>query len=128
MMGNHGSLLNSYKIVFCAWDDSSYPEIFTMEVDGENRTQITKDPDVTYHQHPVYSADGNYIYFAYGINADNRIVRMTADGSTWNDITLPNDFGYDEAYFDVIHDGGKLVVQTTEYHGYNKGTDIVTIN
>jgi TolB protein len=121
-------LPDSYKIVFCAWDDSPYPEIFTMEVDGENRTQITADPGVTWHHNPVYSPDGMYIYFAYGISADNRIIRMTADGNTWKDITLPNDFGYDDSSFDVSDDGSKLVVQTTEYHGYNKGTDIIIIN
>lgn len=119
---------DSYKIAFCAWDDSPYPEIFTMNIDGSNRTQITADPDVTHHSKPVYSPDGNYIYFAYGENADNRIIKMTSDGSTWTDITLPNDFGYDESYFDIFENGEKLVIQTTEYHGYNRGTDIILIN
>lgn len=113
------------KIVFEAWDTDQYPEIFTMDVNGNNRTQLTNVAGAYWQSNPIYNPSGTYIYFSLGYNADNHIARMNLDGTNWVDITAPNSFGYADFYPQFSPDGQHLVFETTEYVGYNNGSDII---
>ncbi|MBW6460266.1 MAG: hypothetical protein K0B08_06790 [Bacteroidales bacterium] len=84
------------KIIFEAWDDSNYPEVFTMNIDGSGRTQITNVPGAYWQSAPCYNPSGTKIYFSAGFNADNHYVMMDLDGTNWVNITEPNTFGYAE--------------------------------
>ena len=112
-------------IVFEAWDTDQYPEIFTMDVNGNNRTQVTNVAGAYWQSNPIYNPSGTYIYFSLGYNADNHIARMNLDGTNWVDITPPNAFGYADFYPQFSPDGQHLVFETTEYVGYNNGSDII---
>lgn len=116
------------KIVFDAWDDSSYPEIFIMNVDGTDRVQLTNEPGAFWQSAPLFNPSGSKIYFSLGFNADNQIMSMNPDGSNWEEITPPNEFGYAEAYINFNPDGSKLMFTTTEWNGHNGPFDIVSCN
>ncbi len=113
------------KIVFDAWDSSQYPEIFTMNIDGSDRTQLTNEPGVFWQSVPIYNPSGTKIYFCEGLNADNHFVMMDLDGSNWVNITEPNVFGDSDWALDFNSDGSKIVFFTTQWLGYNNGSDIV---
>jgi Tol biopolymer transport system component len=115
-------------IVFSGWDGEAYPEIFTMDPDGSNRVQITNLNGAYWQYAPKYNPAGDKIYFEAGYNADNHIVIMNTDGSNWVDITPPNSFGYAESVPCFSSDGSKIIFNTTEYLGYNNGSDIVITN
>ena len=112
-------------IVFEAWDLDAYPEIFTMNSDGSNRTQITQVAGAYWQSAPIYDPTGNYIYVSMGYNADNHYTRMNTDGSNWVDITPPNSFGTSEGGLTFSPDGTKIIFLTTEFVGYNNGSDII---
>ena len=113
------------KIVFEAWDTSNYPEIFTMNIDGTDRTQLTNLGGADWQSAPIYSPDGSKIYFSKGFNADNYYVMMDLDGTNWVDITDPNTFGYSEWGLHFNSTGDNIIFLTTEWVGYNNGSDIV---
>lgn len=112
-------------IIFEAWDGSSYPEVFTMDLNGSNRTQITNESGAYWQSGPVYNPSGTKIIFQRGYNADNHYVKMDLNGTNWVNITDPNAFGIAEAGLDFSPDGQKIAFMTTEYVGYNNGSDIV---
>ena len=112
-------------IVFEAWDTDDYPEIFTMDVAGNNRTQLTNESGAYWQSAPIYNPSGTYIYFLKGYNADNHLARMDLDGSNQVDITSVNAFGISEGNMRFSPDGQKIIFITTEYVGYNNGSDIV---
>jgi hypothetical protein len=116
------------RILFEAWDDYQYPEVFTMDPDGSNRVQLTNVPGADWQSSPVYAPDGSSIYFLKGFNADNHIVKMDLDGNNWVDITEPNVFGYAEAGLHFNSDGTKITFYTSEWGGYNGRTEIVVAN
>ncbi len=113
------------KIVFDAWDDSAYPEVFTMNIDGTDRTQLTNEPGAFWQSAPLYNPSGTKIYFSAGFNADNYYVMMDLNGTNWVNITEPNDFGYSDYGLHFNDDGTKIVFYTMEWVGYNYGCDIV---
>ncbi len=113
------------KIVFEAWDTSQYPEIFTMNIDGTVRTQLTNVGGADWQSAPIYNTDGSKIYFSKSFNADGHYVMMDLDGSNWVDITEPNSFGYSEGGLHFNATGDKIVFYTTEWVGYNNGSDVV---
>lgn len=112
-------------IVFDAWDVDAYPEIFTMDINGNNRTQITNVPGADWQCSPIYNPSGTFIYFSIGYNADNHLARMDLNGSNIVDITPPNAFGYAEFGMRFSPDAQQIVFSTTEWQGYNNGSDIV---
>jgi len=116
------------SIVFSAWDENEYPEIFTMNVDGTTRTQITKEEGAYWQNAPKYNPAGDKIYFHASYNANERIVMMDPDGNNWVNITEPNEFGYQELHLFFNADGSKIVYETTENKGYNNGGDLVIAN
>lgn len=113
------------KIVFDGWDADSYPEIFTMNVNGTNRTQLTSVGGANWQCSPIYNPSGTYIYFSLGYNADNHLARMDLNGANIIDITPPNSFGYMEFGMHFSPDATQLIFSTTEWAGYNNGSDIV---
>jgi Tol biopolymer transport system component len=113
------------KIVFAAWDNEQYPEIFTMDADGNNRLQITNQSGAYWQSAPTYNRAGDKIYFQEGYNADDHLVMMDLDGTNWVDITPPNSFGIAEANLHFSPDGSKMIFLTTEYVGYNNGSDLI---
>lgn len=113
------------KIVFAAWDNEQYPEIFTMDADGNNRLQITNESGANWQSAPKYNPAGNKIYFQAGYNADDHLVMMDLNGSNWVDITPANSFGIAEANLHFSPDGSKMIFLTTEYVGYNNGSDLI---
>jgi Tol biopolymer transport system component len=50
---------------------------------------------------------------------------MDLNGNNWVDITAPNTFGIAEFGLHFSPDGTKIIFLTTEYLGYNNGSDIV---
>jgi TolB protein len=113
------------KIVFSAWDNEQYPEIFTMDADGSNRLQITNESGANWQSAPKFNPAGDKIYFQEGYNADDHLVMMDLNGSNWVDITPPNSFGIAEANLHFSPDGLKMIFLTTEYVGYNNGSDLI---
>lgn len=116
---------DAQKIVFAAWDNEQYPEIFTMDADGNNRLQITNQSGANWQSAPKYNPAGDKIYFQAGYNADDHLVMMDLDGTNWIDITPPNSFGIAEANLHFSPDGSKMIFLTTEYVGYNNGSDLI---
>ncbi len=117
------------KIVFSAWDGTPYPEIFIMNPDGTGRTQLTNTAGAYWNYQPKFNAPLNKIYFLHGFNANENIRRMNPDGTNIEDIT-PNDnaFGISEYGFDFSADGTKMSFSTSQWHGYNGGSDVVLAN
>lgn len=116
---------NGQKIVFDAWDEDAYPEIFTMNADGSNRTRLTHVAGAYWQCSPLYNPSGTYIYFSLGYNADNHLARMNLDGSNIIDITPSNSFGYTDFGMRFTPDGSHIIFSTTDWAGYNNGSDIV---
>lgn len=113
------------KIVFAAWDSEQYPEIFTMDANGNNRLQITNQSGADWQSAPKYNPAGDKIYFQAGYNADDHLVMMDLDGTNWVDITPANSFGIAEGNLHFSPDGSKIIFLTTEYVGYNNGSDLI---
>ncbi|GEM_PF-1629153 len=116
------------RIIFDAWDESPYPEIFVMDSSGKNRRQITQTSGAWWNSDPCYGKDGRKIYYSIGYNADNHIAVMDSNGMNSTDITDPNTFGTSEGGFHLNPDNTKLIFHTTEWAGYNNGSDIVESN
>jgi len=113
------------KIVFSAWDESPYPEIFIMNIDGTGRTQLTNNEGAYWQSAPIFNPSGTKIYFQAGYNADDYIVMMNPDGTNWVNITEPNSFGDTDYGLHFSADGSKIIFSTTEWVGYQNGSDIV---
>ena len=116
------------RIVYEGWDGSNYPEVFIMDADGSNKSQLTSQTGAYWNSAPLFNPSGNKIYFLKGFNADNYIASMNPDGSGVDTITPPNSFGYGEFGLHFSFDGNKIIFATTEWKGYNNGSDIVIAN
>src|SRR5437868_452038 len=57
---------------------SGKEQLFTMNVDGSNSAQLTRDD--ADHEDPAWSPDGNHIAFVLIAGGKNRIAFMRADG------------------------------------------------
>ncbi len=75
------------QIVF-AKTVSGIRQVFTMDVDGTNQTQITSDPTAS-SIHPVWSPDGQTIAFANNSSGGFQIWTMNPDGT--NQVNVTND-------------------------------------
>ncbi len=126
--GNPSFSPDGKQIIFDAWDGSPYPEIFVMDSSGKNRRQITQTSGAWWNSDPCYGKDGRKIYYSIGYNADNHIAVMDSNGMNSMDITDPNTFGTSEGGFHLSPDNTKLIFHTTEWAGYNNGSDIVESN
>ncbi|MDZ7743185.1 MAG: hypothetical protein U5Q03_15980 [Bacteroidota bacterium] len=81
-------------------------------------------PDM-HHDFSDIHPSGEKIYFSQGFNADNYFVMMDLDGGNWVNITEPNSFGYSEGGLQFNEDGSKIIFNTTEWVGYQNGSDLV---
>ncbi len=72
------------KIVFQTNRDLN-EEIYTMNPDGTNRVNLTRDPALDIDPH--WSADGTQIVFASTRDGNHEIYRMNADGSDVTQLT-----------------------------------------
>ncbi len=113
------------KLVFDGWDTEAYPEIFTMDLNGNERTQLTNFPGADWQCSPMYSPEGDFIYFSIGYNADLHLARMDVTGLNIIDITPPNPFGIMEFGMSFSPDANHIIFSTMEWTGYNNGCDIV---
>ncbi len=123
--GNPSFSPDGKHIIFDAWDENAYPEIFVMDTSGKNRRQITRTSGAWWNSDPSYTKDGRKIYYSIGFNADNHIAIMDSNGMNSTDITDLNTFGISEGGFHLNPDNSKLVFHTSEWKGYQKGSDIV---
>lgn len=112
-------------IIFEAWDTSQYPEIFTMNIDGSARSQLTNLGGADWQSAPIYNPDGTKIYLSKAYNADSHYVMMDLDGTNWVNITEPNSFGDMDWGLHFNSSGDKIVFHTSNWVGYNNGSDIV---
>ncbi len=126
--GNPSFSPDGKHIIFDAWDNHAYPEIFIMDTSGKNRRQITNTSGAWWNSDPCYTKDGRKIYYSIGYNADNHIAVMDSNGMNSVDITDINIFGTSEGGFHLNPDNSKLIFETTEWKGYNNGSDIVESN
>ena len=86
------------KIAFCSQRFSFNNDIFStnidlyvMNADGSNRTNITNNPESV--NSPSWSPDGSQIAFSSYIDGNSEIYVISADGS--NQTNLTNDLEYD---------------------------------
>ena len=90
------------KIVAFTRGSASRADIFTIPVAGGSETRLTRD---TINDGPVYSPDGQYIYFDSSRSGTTQIWRMRADGSQAEQMT-DDDFLNSSPH--ISPDGGTL--------------------
>jgi TolB protein len=94
------------------------PDIFRMNADGTNLTQLTRGPNRSMNVEPAVSPDGNTIAFSSDRTGNASIYLMNADGKNPRRIPLPGKYnatpawspdgkniafaGYDANHFDVF--------------------------
>lgn len=115
------------KIIFESLPLSRYDtQIFTMNIDGSERTQLTDESGGFVLSGPIYNPSGTKIYFRVGLYAENlHYMMMDLDGTNWVDITEPNEYGYSEWGLHFNEDGSKIIFSTSEWVGGYNGGDIV---
>ena len=74
-----GAVMNSSKITFVSDRDGTF-DLFVMDEDGSNQTNITRTPDWE-EDHPRWSPDGRWIAFKSDRDGDTQVYMMKADGS-----------------------------------------------
>lgn len=99
-------------IAFASFRDSNY-EIYVMDPDGENQTNITNNPSED--RYPAWSPDNTKIAFASDRDTGNwQIYVMNADGSGQTRLT---DNGAFDSYPSWSNDGSHIVFQSTRDGG-----------
>lgn len=96
-----------YRIAFTVSPDNDNSNIYTIDPDGTNLAQLTNVISTRSADHPLWSPDGQYIYFKDFLNGANDIFRMDVDGS--NQINLTNTDALDRLC-DISPDGAQLLV------------------
>jgi TolB protein len=105
-----------YRIAFTVSPDrdNDKSNIYTIDPDGTNLAQLTNVTSTRSADHPLWSPDGQYIYFKDFLDEANDIFRMDVDGS--NQINLTNSAALDRLC-DISPDGALLLVisETGQY-------------
>ena len=95
-----------YKIVFSLdIDDNENNNIYTINPDGTERAQLTFASSTSSNGDPIWSPDGDYIYYKDFMNEANEIIRMKADGT--EKVNLTQYSGLDRLC-DISSDGTKM--------------------
>ena len=74
-----GAVMNSSKITFVSDRDGTF-DLFVMDEDGSNQTNITRTPDWE-EDHPRWAPDGRWIAFKSDRDGERQVYVMDADGS-----------------------------------------------
>ena len=95
-----------YKIAF-SFDvaNNEQNNIYTINPDGTELTQLTFASSTSSNSDPIWSPDGNYIYYKDFMDEANEIIRMNADGT--HKVNLTQYSGLDRL-FDISSDGSKM--------------------
>ena len=97
----------TYKIAF-SWDvaNDEHDEIYTIKPDGTELTRLTITPATSSCDNPLWSPDGQYIYYKDFMDEENEIFRMNAaDGTGKTNLTQYPDL---DALCDISPDGTKM--------------------
>jgi TolB protein len=81
-------------IAFCRYDEGQLPSIWTMDADGKNPKQLTKEHD----RGPVWSPNGKKIAFCRHVDGNPEIFVMDADGSNQTNLTKNSAFDADATW------------------------------
>ena len=92
------------RVVYASHVGGSW-DLFIMDADGSNKTQLTNDPNDDLF--PTISPDGRYIFFASNRSGNSNIWRIDVDGS--NPVQLTR--GTNEGFPECSPDGKWLVYQ-----------------
>jgi len=106
----------SGKIVFSSNEFGSTTDIFLIDVDGSNLTNLTNTPN-TQEEYPMYSPDGSKIAYISGVGRQSNIYLMDADGGNQTKLTSDNDYSYIE-YFEFSPDGSKILIHASPEYSY----------
>lgn len=77
-------------ILFKSTRDDGFGDIFTMNIDGTNQRNITKERNTTEEWDPVFNADGTIIYFVSRLSethSTDELFKMNADGTNVTQLT-----------------------------------------
>jgi len=106
----------NYKIAFTISPDGDNSNIYTIDPDGTDLAQLTNVTSARSADHPIWSPDGNYIYYKDFLDQLNDIFRMDSDGG--NTINLTNFSGLDRLC-DISPDGTKMLLISERSPGVN---------
>ncbi|MBM3705966.1 MAG: hypothetical protein FJW66_05515, partial [Actinobacteria bacterium] len=82
--------IDGEKIVLQGYDDNGKPQVFIMDKNGENVTQLTNSPEGA--GIPIFSPDNKHIVYNSRINGYEQIFIMGLDGSGKTQLTnFPGD-------------------------------------
>jgi len=72
---------NSTEIAFWSGQESCFGQVWKIDVNRQNRTQLTKAPLPSHNDDPAWSSDGTKILFSTDRNGRAELWVMNADGS-----------------------------------------------
>ena len=98
------------QIAFQSFEDLT-PAIYTMDLDGGNRTRLTDSID--YEDFPSWSPDGSQLAFTREVDEFNHLFIINADGTDERQLT----FGSDSNYFAQWSPGGTQIVYQSAAFG-----------
>ena len=110
---------DAIKIAYISNESGRY-ELWLMNADGSNKTQITNNQttyQITPGDRPAWSADGQWIYLGSAGAGDGEVWKIKTDGTGLTQLT--NVSGYNTQSFDISHDGTKACFDRgVEGNGY----------
>lgn len=107
-----------YKIAFSQdVANNEQNDIYTINPDGTELTQLTFASSTSSNSDPIWSPDGNYIYYKDFMDEANEIIRMNSDGT--HKVNLTQYPGLDRLC-DISPDGLKMAfISNREASTYN---------